>query len=273
MQALVQDLAPASVIPAIEANLEALWRHYAQLPGAELYDAPDLLWVATDLPFAFFNGVLRTRLRPENIESTITTTLQHFARRQVPMLWLVTAGTRPADLGWHLAEHGLVQVIDDPGMALDLNMLPDSLPSPHGLTVERVDNAESLRTWSSFGEPALADALFAWGSAIGFGPERELFHYLGRLDGRPVATATLILGGGVAGISNVMTVPDVQRQGIGRLMTVTVLREARTRGYRVGVLQSSKMGLPLYRSLGFQEYCRVAGYLWQGTAASEIATV
>jgi hypothetical protein len=62
-------------------------------------------------------------------------------------------------------------------------------------------------------------------------------------------------------------VPEVQRRGIGALMTVGPLRAAQGRGYRVGVLQASPMGLPLYRRLGFQEYCRVAGYLWQGAGA------
>jgi ribosomal protein S18 acetylase RimI-like enzyme len=86
------------------------------------------------------------------------------------------------------------------------------------------------------------------------------------LDGRPVATATLVLGGGVAGIYNVMTVPDAQRRGIGALMTAGPLEVARARGYRLGVLQSSKLGYPLYRRLGFQDYCRIAIYLWPGEA-------
>ena len=74
----------------------------------------------------------------------------------------------------------------------------------------------------------------------------------------------LELGGGVAGIYSVMTVPDAQRRGIGALMTARPLEAARSRGYRVGTLQSSSMGYPLYRRLGFQEYGRVGIYLWRG---------
>jgi hypothetical protein len=72
----------------------------------------------------------------------------------------------------------------------------------------------------------------------------------------------------VAGIYNVMTVPDVQRRGIGALMTVGPLQVARGQGYQLGVLQSSKMGYPLYRRLGFEDYCRIAIYLWAGKAES-----
>ncbi len=268
MRTVVQDLSPTAVIPAIEANLVASWRLFSRLPGAELHDSPDLLWIATAIPFAPFNGVLRTRLLPEVVDSTITATLQHFTRRHVPMLWLVTPSTRPAELGQRLVAHGLVQVVDDPGMALDLHALPEVLPTPAGFTVAPVDDPAALQAWASFADqPGVAEALVAWGNAIGFAAERELYHYLGYLEGRPVATASLVLGGGVAGLYSVMTVPEVQRRGIGALMTVVPLRMARARGYRVGVLQASTMGLPLYRRLGFQDYCRIAGYLWQGSDA------
>jgi ribosomal protein S18 acetylase RimI-like enzyme len=264
----LQDRSSAAVIPAIEANLSALWRSYSHLPGAELCDQPDLLWVATDIPFPPFNGVVRARLRPETITPTITTTLQHFARRHVPMLWLVGPNTQPSDLGAHLIRLGLTHMADDPGMAIDLHTLPSDLPVPTGFTSEPVDDLGTLRMWCGFtDQTVVAEALLAWGQTLGFAPDREIVHFLGRLDGRPVATATLVLGGGVAGIYNVMTVPDAQRRGIGALMTVRPLEVARARGYRLGVLQSSKMGYPLYRRLGFQDYCWIAIYLWPGEAS------
>jgi GNAT superfamily N-acetyltransferase len=271
---VLQDRSSAAVIAAIEANLSVLWRSYSHLPGAELCDQPDLLWVATDIPFPPFNGVVRARLRPEAIAPTITSTLQHFARRHVPMLWLIGPSTRPSDLGTHLIGFGLTHLADDPAMAIDLQTLPMDLHLPSGFTSEAVDDLGTLRTWCGFTDQAVvAEALFAWGHTLGFAPEREIVHFLGRLDGRPVATATLVLGGGVAGIYNVMTVPDAQRRGIGALMTVRPLELARARGYRLGILQSSKMGYPLYRRLGFEDYCRIGIYLWPGEAESAATAV
>ena len=77
-----------------------------------------------------------------------------------------------------------------------------------------------------------------------------------------MATATLFLAAGVAGVYFVLTVPQARRRGIGRAVTLAALREARDLGYRIGVLGASRMGLPLYRRLGFQEYCRIAVYEW-----------
>ena len=271
---VLQDRSSTAVIAAIEANLSVLWRSYSHLPGAELYDQPDLLWVATGIPFPPFNGVVRARLRPETIAPTITSTLQHFARRHVPMLWLTGPSTRPSDLSAHLIGFGLTHMADDSAMAIDLQSLPMNLHVPTGFTSEVVDDLGTLRTWCGFtDQTVVADALFAWGQTLGFAPEREIVHFLGRLDGRPVATATLVLGGGVAGIYNVMTVPDAQRRGIGALMTVRPLAVARARGYRLGILQSSKMGYSLYRRLGFQDYCRIGIYLWRGEAESSATAV
>jgi hypothetical protein len=46
-------------------------------------------------------------------------------------------------------------------------------------------------------------------------------------------------------------------------LTLYPLLYARTRGYKAGILQSSEMGLHVYRSIGFQEYCRITSYRWK----------
>jgi len=45
-------------------------------------------------------------------------------------------------------------------------------------------------------------------------------------------------------------------------MALAVLREARSLGYRVGVLQSSEMGYNLYLRLGFRNLCHVGYFYW-----------
>lgn len=90
----------------------------------------------------------------------------------------------------------------------------------------------------------------------------DLHYYLGKLDGEPVATSLLFLGGGVAGIYNVATLPEARRQGIGSALTMIPLLEARRQGYRIGILQTTPTGLNLYRRLGFREYCLFSAYFW-----------
>jgi ribosomal protein S18 acetylase RimI-like enzyme len=101
-------------------------------------------------------------------------------------------------------------------------------------------------------------------SRHGFTGSPLVHYYLGVLDDKPVATSLLYPGGGVAGIYNVATLPEARRQGIGSALTVAPLLQAHTWGYRIGTLQSTPMGLNLYRRLGFREYCRFQVYFWQG---------
>ena len=51
----------------------------------------------------------------------------------------------------------------------------------------------------------------------------------------------------------VATLPEARGQGLGAHVTAEPLRRAQALGYRVGVLQSSDAGHPVYRRLGFQD--------------------
>src|SRR6266446_6608893 len=99
-----------------------------------------------------------------------------------------------------------------------------------------------------------------------FGPDRSLRLYLGTVDGEPVATVALFFEAGVASINWVVSLPQFRRQGIGAAMTLMAAREARSAGYRVGVLTASPLGITIYRRLGFQEYCPVSTYQWSPTS-------
>lgn len=88
-------------------------------------------------------------------------------------------------------------------------------------------------------------------------------NYVGYLNEAPVATAELYIAEGVVGVYVVGTVPKARRMGIGTAMTLAPLLEARSLGYRIGVLGATPLGEGVYRKLGFEEYCKLSYYSWK----------
>jgi hypothetical protein len=168
-----------------------------------------------------------------------------------------------------LLAHGFEYGGNDIGMAVDLATLPERVAAPDGFAAGKVRAGDDPTAWvrtlgSGFGEGAVeAEWVGSVYRRLGYDGGGPLRHFLGRLGGEPVATATLFLRAGVAGVYFVFTVEGARRRGIGAAATVAAPREARRPDYGLGVLGSSEMGYGVHRRLGFEERCRIGLYEWQ----------
>lgn len=269
MSGMLPDLSsPDQVIEAIEGNNREHFRYLCRMPQTEWYEEPDTISFLTGAPIRWFNGVIQTNIVTRNVDTVISECLARFAAREIPMLWWCGPTTHPADLGAHLLRHELTHLADFPGMAIDLALLEQDNTPQSGLTIEPVRDADTFEQWlttlmTGFGfEESLRTFAFDIFQRVGVGDELPLRHYLGSVQGEPVAASSVFLGASVAGINYVATVPSARGRGIGRRMTLAPLLDARDRGYRIGVLEATEMGLPVYRRLGFREYCKHTLYTW-----------
>jgi GNAT superfamily N-acetyltransferase len=155
-------------------------------------------------------------------------------------------------------------------MAADLRALPASSAPPEGVTIQRVADAEALAHWVSIALDALGlppeweASLLAMETGPGWSPADDYQRFLGTFEGHPVACSSAHLGAGVAGLHTVRTIAAARRKGIGTAISLAPLLHARERGYRVGVLSASSLGEPVYRRLGFVDYCRLSAYVLPG---------
>lgn len=264
----LQDLSAPALVTAIEANLFDLFHRLGRWPRAEWYEDGALWWAITDIPFAMFTSALRPRFVPDDLDAALDVVIARYQSGNIPALWWTGPTTTPADLGARLVAHGFRQTDDGPGMAVDLQALNEDIPIPSGFTIEKVSHAAALRTWfhpfvAGFDVPDdFTEPFIDWYEWAIFRAGVPLHTYLGRLNGEPVACSSVYFGAGVAGIYDVATIPEARRQGIGALITLAPLRDARTLGYRAAILHASQMGHGVYRRLGFRQYCTIGQYVW-----------
>jgi GNAT superfamily N-acetyltransferase len=164
---------------------------------------------------------------------------------------------RPADLGVRLLARGFQPGWRPHWMALELSQVETQHPFPNGLTIVR-DNDRSLTAvpnlpYSRVVVPGAANAAFPG----------QWARFVASIRGKVVGQSVVFLTTGewgVAGVYHVGVVPRARNKGIGKAVTLAACYYAREQGYRYAVLNSTEIGRPAYRQLGFRSVGE--GWTW-----------
>jgi len=252
---------------ALDANFGALLAWYASWPGGQIARTDDLQLTSSGVRFRAINAAALVDLAPATASRRIEQAVAWLSARGDRWRWLVGSTSRPTDLEERLLASGLSRIGDSPGMALDLRGWQVGAPMPEGVTIELVVDEAGLSRWREVQRRGLGlddESAEAWWVAHrrpGFDPGLPLRNWVASLDGAPVAAAALFVGAGVAGIYNVVTVPEARGRGIGRAVTAAALDAGAAQGLPVAVLGASEMGYPVYRRLGFRDVSRLRSYV------------
>jgi GNAT superfamily N-acetyltransferase len=269
MTQILTDLSPESLAVAIKANLYDFFRLLATSPSAGGDASAEGFRWSTGLPYAWFNGVFYNSFPGTATGQAAHDILDYFQARDIPAFtWWLAPSLTPEAWAPYLLPLGFTYEKQTPGMAIDLDDLPPR--REHSLTIQPVYDDDALTTWAEtllagFGFPDAVLPIFQT-MMTELGYDLPVRNYLGWYEGKPVATATLFLGAGVAGVYNVATLPEARGQGIGSALTLAPLYEARAMGYRAGTLQSSSMGFGVYQRLGFEQLCQIDHFTWEKKA-------
>jgi GNAT superfamily N-acetyltransferase len=255
---------------AVEFNIQELSTLWGHALGADFHHEPEATWFVSGVPFWSHNWVTKTQITADTPQDKIDAIMKRLKEYQLPMFWIVDSASSSAFID-HIGTYGW-QGGPTTVWARDLHTLDEKQINPAGVTVERVDNIESLKQWIHafvFGYNGIPAHLYDHAVELllqhGFVSPPGVHYYLGRLNGEPVTSTLLFLGGGVAGIYCTATLPHARRHGVGRSVVLASLLDARAMGYHIAALQASDMGLPVYRSLGFEEYETINFYILPGT--------
>jgi GNAT superfamily N-acetyltransferase len=274
------DTSDIGLIEAIEADQVAS-RIVDPEIEVETHLDPDVNWAVAPTADTFRNVVLAARFRPESADRRIAEIVARYLDAGTGCIWWVGPSDTPPDLRSRLAAAGLTLEGTAPAMAVDLaEVALDELP-PAELEIVPVTDAATLdeflaiieADWVEWtgGEPTAVQqrTLAAWRTQIP--PKLPLepvpLRWIGRTEGKVVATSRIGIGSGAAGLYAISTIPAYRGRGFGRAMTLAALRAASSIGYRIAVLQASDLGYGVYRRLGFRELFQYDVYIHPGPGA------
>lgn len=221
-----------------------------------LFVSDDLAWVRT-YPTAWSNFILRFRAQPEETNKRILEVIEGMKSSELPDEWLIGPASAPDDLRQRLLAYGFAPKYEMAGMAIDLKNTDLTFTLPDGVTIREVTTKQQLAIWAEVISVGLWNgAPFEAALFEGLLNAPEYKFYLAYLGDEPVTGSMLQIVDGIASIDMIATLRQHQGKGIGTAMTKAPLAYAKAQGCRIGVLQASRAGDPVYRKIGFLEYCR-----------------
>jgi ribosomal protein S18 acetylase RimI-like enzyme len=234
--------------------------------GGELRELRGVSIASAGVTFQMFNAAFLSGPVANDAELTqrIMLPTVHFNARGLEWAYWVcedfiqTPARRRSRLTFE--KHGLRHSVDLPGMVAEqvkppVRMLPI-------VDVRRVGDAPTKDAFCAIGSVCFHVPL-SWFREVFEGESvwAEFAAYVGYVNGEAVSTAAVVMGGGVAGVYNVATLPGYQRQGYGEaVMRHAVADARREHGVERTILQSTTAGLRLYQRMGFRTVTRVAVY-------------
>ena len=223
---------------------------HASSPNAATATFGEVVAVVTATPSAFFNPIIVAgdSASEADVRAAVTFANERGVR---PSLQVRTdlepaAAVVAGELDYVRAEP------PTPGLAL--GPVPTTIPvAPPELEIETAIDQAGVERWF-----ASADTMRPFIPAS-FGLDPDVRLVVGAVDGVPVTNAAAVRSDGAIGIYAVGTTESVRRRGYGAAITWAAIQAGREAwGDAPAILQSSEMGLGVYRSMGFREICRYA---------------
>ncbi|MBK8913217.1 MAG: hypothetical protein IPM64_01215 [Phycisphaerales bacterium] len=260
--ASIASLGPA-IGPLIERHIDRAFRRF--LRGPRCISDPRFVSLLTGEPHPFGNFTLLSEAADPPV---CTTAIAPLLRGTAPSA-VLCVGRPPAAVEETITRAGFEPHGVMPAMAVEIDKLP-ATTLPDGYTLARVGAGPQADDWAAafsigYELPPGVGAVFSPNVINATLDDHAEFQFYAIVrDGRIVCTSLAFLHDGVAGIYCVSTIPSERGHGLGAHATAEPLRRALAQGYRVGVLQSSPMGLSVYRRLGFAEFGAVPLYVRMG---------
>lgn len=239
-------------VEAMLANCRQYWLNFSSLPSP---DGPFATY-RTGVCHPQLNGVIQMRQpAPDSIADVVR------QLSDMPSLWWIGSDSY-VGASQDVARAGGKLIAKVPVMAVQLSGLIPEMEMPTACSIEELADDEDLGSWvECYCEPmgvaaehfeAMLHAERSRSDLPG-----QLIRFAARIGKDIVGTSQLFVHEGIAGVYLVATRKGYRRLGIGTALTHAACIAGLRRGLRIGTLQASSNGYPVYRKLGFED---VAAY-------------
>lgn len=249
----LQDAVPERLAQAAAENHQHWFRRMALAAGGEAREENGALLIYT--PGAEGEVTIAFPRLDAATTSRQLDAIAAYCRQRRPLrsvgCWSLEP-PEPRDLGARLLARGFEWGWRPHFMWLDLARARVDHPWPDGLVVEPVEEEVLWEVGElPYHGAESAARLFAATRARPY----RVWHFVARLEGRVVGQSVLNLTDGplgVAGIYSVGVIPAARGRGIGTAVSLAPCLLAREIGCRHALLNSTQLGEPVYRKLGFE---------------------
>ena len=245
---MLKEATPAQLQQAVANNHKELFCLNAQAQGGAVKETTGLTYTCAGKGL---EAMVAFPALNENNAAVQLDEMMAWYRQHLPKsigCWSLDP-PQPADIGIRLLARGF-----QPGwlpywMALDLEAIQTTYPTPDGLEIHP-DNSTSL---SNIKELPYAGSNGAVSPALIAAHPERVQRFVATLHGKIVAQSCVFFTtgeNGVAGLYNVGVVPPAREQGIGKAVVLAACQYAKTHGYRYAVLNGT--GRRMYEQVGFK---------------------
>lgn len=227
--------------------------------GVETHVSSQLTEVITGIAHPLLNSVLISKFSEKDADNQISKIIEDFRKRNLPFCWWINRLSTPLDMNQRLEKFGMSFLGVFPGMSIHLDRVQVSTIFSPELVIEPVDASTELEKWGDvlqvvFQSPnEMIKKYVDIYRKVGLKPFQPFRHFIGKINGEPVATSTLFIDGEVAGIYNLTVLPSARGKGVANAMVLDLLMKAQQQNCQIVVSQSSMMMFNMYWRLGFQK--------------------
>lgn len=211
------------------------------------------------IPFFAHNAVLTYPKDHSHWDECIHKQLQFFQVAKTPFVWYIDEG-----VDFPLQEKLRLYGFQDGGVYQGMiGYLPSPFPAPgipDGWSFELVKSESDMDAFQEIISRAFSfdkKVSDLYRKAMWLGAESnspKMYHWIAKHDGKPVSTLTTMIMGEQVSFWNAASLPEYRRQGFSSALRRFALKDALSRGCRIGIsyLFGDHLALGICRQLGYE---------------------